>query len=586
MRLRLLGLVVVGITAASALQAVPAFQQTQPAQASGTVVLGRVTEDGKSAPVARALVTVSRTTEPYLTQSALTDDDGRFVFFNLPAGSYWVRSERQGYWGGELGQLRPTGRRRLLVIENGQRVADALVPVWRMAAVSGTVRDDLGEPVVGIIVQAFGLISGGGRLLFSDAARSVRTDDRGMYRLYALPPGDYAVVVPASSLAPLVSALPTTGDPAGELTYSPIFHPELAQSGLTSMISLDAGEEHVSTDLRLQMQRSRRVSGRVTGAPDVSGVSVRIVRPVPLFWQDIPIAETRTRSDGSFTFERVPPGSYSLVVLETSSGASPFVGVELVTGDDTPRQAMPRSRPGSTGWWSNVPITVTEAHLSDVQVPLHPTMRIKGHVVFEGTAPKPRANELYRILSPTLASGRRIEFRLSEADSNFDFRTTEFPGGQYFLRSAAGDLGNWFVDSITVGGRDAVDQPIDLRDADVVDVVLTLTDRPSELTGLVRLDTGAPDPEAIVLVFPVDPTKRIDFGRDSPRLRETRSGADGRYTLRGLPAGEYFVVALSDATMTTLWQTQAFTERLSRAATKLSVTHGQKQTLDLKTRSR
>ena len=75
MRLRLLALVVAGCAAASALPAVRAFQQTPP-PASGTVVLGRVTEDGKSTPVARALVTVCRTAEPYHTQSALTDDEG------------------------------------------------------------------------------------------------------------------------------------------------------------------------------------------------------------------------------------------------------------------------------------------------------------------------------------------------------------------------------------------------------------------------------------------------------------------------------------------------------------------------------
>ena len=216
MRLRLLALLIAGMTA---LPGVRAFQQTPPpAPPSGTVVLGRVAEDGKSTPVAAALVTVTRTTEPYHTQSALTDDEGRFVFFNLPVGSYSVRAGRQGYWGGEFGQLRWDGRSKRLVLENGQRIADAIVPIWRMAAVSGTVRDDLGEPVVGIIVQAFGLTAGGGRLLLSSAVRSVKTDDRGMYRLYALPPDDYVVGVPTSSLAALVSALPVTGDPAGDLT--------------------------------------------------------------------------------------------------------------------------------------------------------------------------------------------------------------------------------------------------------------------------------------------------------------------------------------------------------------------------------
>jgi hypothetical protein len=61
-----------------------------------------------------------------------------------------------------------------------------------IAAVSGTVSDEAGEPVVGVEIRVFErrYLAGRKRLV---AGGTQFTDDRGVYRLGTLPPGDYIV---------------------------------------------------------------------------------------------------------------------------------------------------------------------------------------------------------------------------------------------------------------------------------------------------------------------------------------------------------------------------------------------------------
>jgi hypothetical protein len=107
-----------------------------------------------------------------------------------------------------------------------------VVRVWKNAAITGTVTDEAVEPVVGLQVRALartaslgsqsdpaGFVRVGVRP-FTAAATPALTDDRGVYRLANLTPGDYLV----AAAPPLVSAKPDivnevarTGRSTGEL---------------------------------------------------------------------------------------------------------------------------------------------------------------------------------------------------------------------------------------------------------------------------------------------------------------------------------------------------------------------------------
>jgi hypothetical protein len=121
---------------------------------------------------------------------------------------------------------------------------------------------------------------------------------------------------------------------------------------------------------------------------------------------------------------------------------------------------------------------------------------------------------------------------------------------------------------------------VDLDD-DISDVVVTLTDRPTTLKGSVRTSAGSADTEADVIVFPVNPLRWSGFSQSPLRIRNVRTDANGAYLLTGLPPGDYFVAAISDASAGG-WQSAKFLESLSRQAVRVTLAESAPVTQDLK----
>jgi len=78
----------------------------------------------------------------------------------------------------------------------GQRILDLKIDAPRGGAIEGTVLDEAGVPIPTSQVTAWQRIYVGGVPQFVAATNTPSraiTDDRGRYRLYGLPPGDYVV---------------------------------------------------------------------------------------------------------------------------------------------------------------------------------------------------------------------------------------------------------------------------------------------------------------------------------------------------------------------------------------------------------
>jgi hypothetical protein len=69
---------------------------------------------------------------------------------------------------------------------------------------------------------------------------------------------------------------------------------------------------------------------------------------------------------------------------------------------------------------------------------------------------------------------------------------------------------------------------------------VTITDAATDISGTVRDTDGRPAPGAVVLIIPGAPQLRTAASR---RFGRTSSDMDGRYHYRGLPPGEYRIVA-------------------------------------------
>ena len=116
-------------------------------------------------------------------------------------------------------------------------------------------------------------------------------------------------------------------------------------------------------------------------------------------------------------------------------------------------------------------------------------LHVRGRARFEGAASAtPPRFGLY-IESADGAAPANLTLQTSQVDAQGTFVTTGRRPGSYLLRvmvSAASSSRGWFFKGAMLGGRDISVVPVDLRDADVDDVVLIFSDRPNaEISGVV-----------------------------------------------------------------------------------------------------
>ena len=109
------------------------------------------------------------------------------------------------------------------------------------------------------------------------------------------------------------------------------------------------------------------------------------------------------------------------------------------------------------------------------------------------------------------------------------FETPNYGPGKYFLQIQNAPP-QWQVKSATVGGRDVLDAPIDLRDTDITGVLITMTDEQFALAGTVTVTGAQKVDEAIVYVFPADHRAWIENGMNPRRSRSTRAAAEAART--------------------------------------------------------
>ena len=102
----------------------------------------------------------------------------------------------------------------------------------------------------------------------------------------------------------------------------------------------------------------------------------------------------------------------------------------------------------------------------------------------------------------------------------------------------------WHLKEVTAAGQDATRTALDVSgDAGFEDVVVTLTDRTSNLSGSLIDPRGQPSTGYFVVVIPAD---RRYWLPQTRRIASTRPDAKGQFLFRSLPPGEYRIAATTD----------------------------------------
>lgn len=609
----------------------PARNTQAPPPSSGTAVISGVivSDDAGAQALRRVTLTLSPAAvgAPTIQRMTTTDDRGRFVFAGLPAGNYSSLSARKaGFVPTSYGQKRVGGMGMPISLTDGQHLTIDL-KMTRSAVITGTVLDQ-GRPAVYVTVAATAVkISDGTRTPNPSYVGSFQTDDRGMYRIYGLAPGDYVVSASlrtgsGSDLRPITEAelqwgrqqMQATGPnasaaaavgtssttlsappkPAAAIAYAPVFYPGTATLASASIVKLAAGQEQSGVDFSLQIVETAKVEGTVV-SPDGAvpqNVQLNIVPKTlgdagmtsDIFMIDMLMMSRPTVTNGKFAIPAVRPGDYTIMARAARGSGAP-------AGRGAPPPGGRGGAPAPMTLWASADISVNGVDQSGIELRLQEGMDLSGKIVFDSATLQP-PTDLSRIsirlgAAPTAGMTVAVNSPTGQPEADGTFRLQGVTPGRYLLSAsspgpaAGGAPGqSWVMKSAKVGDVDAADVAFEVSPGqNVGDVVITFTDKTSELSGTLLDGNGKPTPEFSILLFPTD---KGMWSSRSRRLRPpSRPGADGKFKFTNLLAGDYYLAALTDFEPQDVYKPE-FLEQVAPIALKITIGEGEKKVQDLK----
>jgi hypothetical protein len=580
--------------------------------ADGTAsIAGIVVGDGDSQPIRRAIVTIGVPGDSRRQWTTTTDGEGRFSVTGLPAATFTITATKPAYLTTAFGARRPGSTVGVPVaVRDAQRLTGVTLRMTRGGVITGVVRDTRGQPMQGVPVRLSRLVSSAGaerRLVMASGVATLAggtTDDRGRYRFYGVPPGDY-VVSAQPALARTLPGLPSfvelrapsaeelrwadralqtaasagppreaaSPPPLGQgVAFATVFHPATVDATVASVVAVAAGQERDGIDLSMQLVRTARLTGTVTDAAGQPGIGVQLtlIPKAPVIDEarrqaQIEVGLTaasdfvqRSAANGGFSFSAVPPGAYTLMARATASG--------LRVGGTTP-QAL----------WGMTDVDVNGVDVDGVAIVLSPASNVSGTVRFEGAADVPGRATVRLVPVP---SGVAMATPQIPAPGSEFLISGAVPGQYRFTAAAIGATAAarspWALKSVVIAGRDVSDSAFEIQPGqDLADVAITLSDSMASVVGVVSDGGGRPSSDLSLILFSVD---RAQWFQQSRRLRPpARAASDGRFEFTGLPAGAYYLAALTDFEADD-WFDPVFLDQIVPAAIRVTVKDGEKKT--------
>lgn len=612
---------VAGPLVAPAQQMPPAVGQprdTRPAEPVGTAsISGIVTAADSGQPARKARVTLSG--PEVRGRSVTTDESGRFAFSALPAGRYTVSASKAGHVSVTYGQRRPGRPGTAIQLADGQKMQVQL-QIPRGGVITGTVLDEHGEAVPGTPVRVLRyVIQSGVRTL--QMSGNGATDDRGVYRIYGLQPGEYVVAAlprnpsaPAQALRAELTALQARIEAvarddaaaaremaarAAEIQmrdalqdeatsgYAPVYYPGTTVPSSAASVIVGASEEKMGIDFGLQLVPIARVEGVVVTSTGQAAQNIQVT--LVNVGQDVPglgTSSARPDRDGRFTISNVAPGQYMLVARATMGGAARgATRLDTAAPLEAVRAQVEARRgggPDAVRLWAMQDVSVDGRNLSNLVLTLQPGMNISGRLVFEGTSPPPADLTRLRVSASAVAApgpGRQLASTVAgRVDTNGRFTITGVVPGRYRI-TASGSSQEWRLASSIVSGQDTLDFPMEMKpNTNVGEAVLTFTDRQTEISGTITDAQGQPASDYTIIVYPAE---REFWTPQTRRIQTQRPDTSGRFTFRALPPGEYRIAPLLDPEPGT-WYDPAFLQQLDSAALRVPLGPGEAKVQNLR----
>ncbi|MDQ3650273.1 MAG: carboxypeptidase-like regulatory domain-containing protein, partial [Acidobacteriota bacterium] len=413
----------------------------------GTITGRVVSDDGQ--PVGNTTVTLRKRANATMPggPTVATDTEGKFVAENLDPGFYSAWAYIPGYttvsepaYGSDEPRYHRLGEHVVITMTKG-------------GVITGTVRDANGDPVVAVPVRAVFVRDLDGRPPSDQASffygQPRHTDDRGIYRIYSLRPGNYTVSVGGVNEMMYGRISPYAGD-------APTYHPSATRDGATE-VTVQSGQEVSGVDIRHRSERGRTISGKVSGTPPsdatsnsnifiASNVSITLTHAASGMNEGFTSIQGNS-NDRSFSLDSVADGDY-----EITARLQDRKGIGLAS---TPQR-----------------VTVRGADVTGLNITLAPLASISGRVTLEPLRESDRAGGVsctnatgHAVLAsealiavrreekkaPTMP--RRLPFSRADAvpDEQGEFTINGLNAGQYRLNVLLPGE-DWYVRDLNASG--------------------------------------------------------------------------------------------------------------------------------------
>jgi len=390
-------------------------------------IRGRVvSSDGRPLPNATVMAQgVSATPSIKMKQ---VDVEGAFVLEDLPAGLYIVMATAPGYIDETMTTADPSELPRHLI---GSRLKITMI---KGGVITGVVTDLKGQPVVGVPMQA-ATLSGATSLASFTGGMNSETDDRGVYRMYGLAPGQY--IVTAGGGSPLGQFTPT-----GFELDVPTYYPSSTRDTAVP-VAVRSGDEATGIDIKYRGTEGHSISGVVLGNVETGAAGGAIFvmlshagsSSILSMALATPLEQRRV-----FSFNGVADGEYDL-----------FAGYQGVP-TDAPMVASKR-------------VTVRNGDLTGVELKLAQMASIAGTITLDAIKGEEKCDQRSSQLIEVILNARRDDTKKSEqsllpslfgnvgtmltAKGEFTIKNAA-PGKYRFAFKLPTDA--WYVRAITPGG--------------------------------------------------------------------------------------------------------------------------------------
>ncbi len=298
--------------------------------------------------------------------------------------------------------------------------------------------------------------------------------------------------------------------------YQTTYYPGTRDRSQAASIQLHGGDDF-PVNFSLMPSPSLTIRGSVVNLP--AGSTATVMLQSKDFGLVLNGAEMR--KDGSFEIRDVAPGAYTI----------------LATVDNAAATMMARQS-----------LHITSANVEGLRLAPQTGGSIRGHLRMEaGSAARPDPSQMFLLLRSADGDGEddalgaftmREDFSaLAHVNADGSFEWKGVPAGHYSVQiSDASATPDWFLKSVA-SGRDAADSGFGVGGGTTtLDLVASANGAVAE--GIATNQKNEPVADAVVVAVP-----EARFRTPPDRYRKTVTDQSGRFTLRGMPPGDYKLFA-------------------------------------------